>query len=113
MHSHHDLQSLFRPRLEVRHLCLMVALDQAGSVTRAADLLGLTQPALSRRIREAERRLGTDLYSREKKRLRPTLAGECLLEHAKRILAELARAEMDTIQIPAGPQALVRLGAGA
>ncbi len=113
MTLNHDLSGLMRPRLDLRHLSLVVALDQTGSVTRAAELLGITQPALSRQIREAERRLGTALYSREKKRLRPTLAGECLLEHAKRILAEVARAESDTIQLPAGPQHLVRLGAGA
>jgi LysR family transcriptional regulator for metE and metH len=109
----HDFQGLMRPRLELRHLSLVVALEQTGSVTRAAELLGITQPALSRQIREAERRLGTTLYSREKKRLRPTLAGECLLEHAKRLLGDLARAEMDTIQLPAGPRQMVRLGAGA
>ena len=113
MPFNHDFSGLMRPRLDLRHLSLVVALDQTGSVTRAAELLGITQPALSRQIREAERRLGTALYSREKKRLRPTLAGECLLEHAKRILAEVARAELDTIQLPAGPQHLVRLGAGA
>lgn len=113
MLKNHDLLSLLRPRLEVRHLSVMVALERAGSVTRAADLLGLTQPALSRQIREAERRLGITLYRRDKKRLRPTLAGECLLEHGKRILSDLALAEADTAQIPTGPRHIVRLGAGA
>ncbi len=41
------------------------------------------------------------------------MAGECLLEHARRILSDLAAAEADTVQIPAGPRHLVRLGAGA
>lgn len=109
----HELIDLLRPRLEVRHLSTMVALDQAGTVTRAAEQLGITQPALSRQIREAERRLGTALYTRERKRLRPTLAGECLLQHAKRILADIAGAESDTVQIPAGPRHVVRFGAGA
>jgi LysR family transcriptional regulator for metE and metH len=113
MTENHDFHDLARPRLDVRHLSLVVALDRAGSVTRAAELLGLTQPALSRQIREAERRLGTRLYDRVNKRLVPTLAGECLLQNAKRILFELARAEVDTIQIPVGPQQVVRIGAGA
>ncbi len=113
MPKNHDPVDLLRPRLGVRHLGIMVALDHAGSVTRAADLLGITQPALSRQIRDAERRLGIALFTREKKRLRPTLAGECLLEHAKRILSDLAGAEADSVQIPAGPRDVVRIGSGA
>ena len=101
------------PRLEVRHLTPLIALEQTGSVTRAAELLGITQSALSRRIQEAEQRLGTKLYVRGQKRLRLTDAGACLLEHAKRILGALERAESDTIQMPAGPKHVVRVGAGA
>ena len=106
-------RSDLHPRLEVRHLTPMIALEQTGSVTRAAELLGITQSALSRRIQEAEQRLGTTLYLRSQKRLRLTAAGACLLENAKRILAALERAESDTIQMPAGPRHVVRVGAGA
>lgn len=113
MQSNHDLHELLRPRLEVRHLSLLVAIAEAGSVTGAAALLGLSQPALSRQIREAERRLGQTLYAREKNRLRPTLAGECLLENARRILRDLSQAESDSIQIPAAPRQAVRIGCGA
>jgi len=106
-------RSELHPRLEVRHLTPLIALEQTGSVTRAAELLGITQSALSRRIQEAEQRLGTTLYVRSQKRLRLTDAGSCLLENAKRILAALERAESDTIQMPAGPRHVVRVGAGA
>jgi len=104
---------MLRARLDIRHLHLMLAIEETGSVTRAAELLGLTQPALSRQIREAERRLGTHLYERVNKRLRLTPAGDCLLQSARRILGDLHRAESDAMEFPATPQALVRIGIGA
>lgn len=104
---------MLRTRLDVRHLQLMLAIEETGSVTRAAELLGLTQPALSRQVREAERRLGTSLYERVNKRLRLTPAGDCLLQSAKRILRDLDRAESDAMEFPLAPQRLVRIGIGA
>ncbi len=53
MTQKHDTSSFLRPRLELRHLSMLLAVEQAGSVTAAAELLGITQPALSRQIREA------------------------------------------------------------
>jgi LysR family transcriptional regulator for metE and metH len=104
---------MLRTRLDVRHLHLMLAIEETGSVTRAAELLGLTQPALSRQIREAERRLGTSLYERVNKRLRLTPAGDCLLQSAKRILRDLDRAESDAMEFPLAPQSMVRIAIGA
>lgn len=105
--------SLLRTRLDIRHLRLIVAIDEAGSVTRAGEMLGLTQPALSRQITEAERRLGVLLYHRENKRLQLTPAGRCLLENAQRILADLRRAESDVKDFPSTPRTTVRLGINA
>ncbi len=113
MQKSYDISALLRPRLDVRHLSLLVAIAETGSVTRAAELLGISQPALSRQVREAERRLGRPLYDRDKKRLRPTLVGDCLLENARRILRDLNQAEADSIQLPAGPRLAVRIGSGA
>lgn len=80
-------------KLEILHLRMIKAINDAGSVTKAADRLGLTQSALSHRIKEAERRLGTDLFIRQKKKLILTGAGERLLYSAELILNELENAE--------------------
>jgi LysR family transcriptional regulator for metE and metH len=80
-------------------------------MAQAAALLGLTQSALSHRLREAERRLDGRLFRREKKRLVLTPAGERLLLTARRLVSDLARAESDVVQIAqSGVTAVVRLG---
>lgn len=99
------------PRLEIRHLAMLVAVAEAPSMAVAAELLGLTQSALSHRLQEAERRLGTALFLRQRKRLILTPAGERLLLSARRVLEGLARTESDIAQIAAaGVTAVVRLG---
>src|SRR5690349_901398 len=81
--------------LEVRHLRLVAAVADTGSVTRAARRLHLTQSALSHQLRDVETRLGTALFARTARRMVPTPAGERLLATARRVLDELAGAERD------------------
>jgi len=99
------------PRLELRHLAMLITVADAPSMAQAAALLGLTQSALSHRLREAERRLDALLFLRQKKRLVLTPAGERLLLTARRLVGDLARAESDVVQIAhSGVTAVVRLG---
>ena len=99
------------PRLELRHLAMLITVADAPSMAQAAALLGLTQSALSHRLREAERRLDAQLFLRSKKRLVLTPSGERLLLTARRLVTDLARAESDAMQIAhAGVSAVVRLG---
>lgn len=101
-----------RPRLDVRHLRMLVAIDEAQGVAPAADVLGITASALTHRIREAERRLGVTLYDRVKGRLRPTPAGDALRQSAERLLTELDRAEAAARAFMGGAEHVVRLGIG-
>jgi LysR family transcriptional regulator, regulator for metE and metH len=81
--------------LEVRHLQLVAAIVDEGSLTRAGDRLHLTQSALSHQLLEVEQRLGTPLFHRVNKRMLLTDAGQRVLSSARRILAELAETEED------------------
>jgi LysR family transcriptional regulator for metE and metH len=81
--------------LETRHLRLVQAIADTGSVTRAGDHLHLTQSAVSRQLAELEDRLGLKLFARVKKRLVITLAGEHLLGASRRILDDLVAAERE------------------
>ena len=60
-----------------------------GNVGRAASRLHLTQPPLSRHILALEDELGTPLFERNPRGMRLLPAGETLLKHARRILAEV------------------------
>lgn len=81
--------------LETRHLRLVQAIADTGSVTRAGDQLHLTQSAVSRQLAELEDRLGLRLFARVKKRLSITSAGEHLLGASRRILDDLVSAELE------------------
>ena len=100
------------PRLDVRHLAMLRAIAETGSVTRAADTLGVTQSALTHRIREAERRLGTPLFGRVGHRLYLTPAGERLYSTAVFVIADLERAESDVRVLTEQQRTVVRLGQG-
>jgi LysR family transcriptional regulator for metE and metH len=80
--------------LGVRHLRLVVAIAEQRSLTRASEVLHLTQSALSHQLRDIEGRLGTPLFLRLNKRMAPTPAGERLLMTAKSVLEELSGAEV-------------------
>lgn len=102
-----------QPKLEIRHLRMLQAMAATGSVTRAAGLLNLTQSALSHQIREAERRLGLDLFVRGDKRMQMTPAAALLNDEAGRILAQLERAEAAVETHGEGVRHVVRIGCGA
>ncbi|WP_439678614.1 LysR substrate-binding domain-containing protein [Embleya sp. MST-111070] len=83
---------LLNGRLKLRHLVLICAIADHGSVLRAAKTLHLAQPAVTRGLRESEHILGVDLFIRGPRGVTPTLFGEAFLEHARAVLAELRRA---------------------
>ncbi len=89
--------------LEIRHLRLVSAVAEHQSLTRAGDVLHLSQSALSHQLRDIEERLGSQLFHRLNRRMLPTPAGERLLESAKTILAELSAAE-EAIRTGLGPR---------
>lgn len=61
---------------------------ELGSFTRAANSMGISQPALSASIRELERRLGFDLFARTSRRVELTREGQGFLANARRIVQE-------------------------
>jgi LysR family transcriptional regulator for metE and metH len=97
-----------QPRLEVRDLRLMLALDTAGTTARAAELLHLSQPAVSRALVQLEGKLGVSLFDRSPRGLKRTAAGERLRSQAVRLLTELSDLEQ-RIAMPAHAQTSVRL----
>jgi len=75
--------------IELRHLRAFVAVAEELNFGRAATRLYLSQPALSRQIRGLERLVGCDLLRRTTHRVELTLAGEALLDRARRLLSDL------------------------
>jgi len=95
--------------LEARHLRLVKAVAEEGSLTRAGQRLHLTQSALSHQLLALEDDLGTRLFERLRKKMVPTPAGERLLQSAQSVLAELDRAAEEIRAGAQGRKGVLRL----
>ena len=97
------------PKLEVRHLKLLVTVAEEGSVTEAGKRLHLTQSALSHQLRDAEEKLGTALFLRLGRKMVLTPAGERLIACARRVLDELSNTEVQIEGLNGGARGEIRL----
>ena len=82
-------------RLKFRQLRMVEALARQQSLTRAAGVLGLTQPALTKSVRELEDLLGEPLFERHARGMRLTASGRVVLRYARGALADLGRLEAE------------------
>src|SRR5471032_1950994 len=96
--------------IERIHLSIVQEVDRQGSLTAAANVLCLTQSALSHSMRKLEEQLGTQIWLREGRSLRPTQAGQYLLAVANRVLPQLALAEERLGQFAQGERGALRIG---
>jgi len=79
--------------IEFRHLRTIRAIHQAGGLARAAEVLHITQSALSHQIKGLEDQAGVELFVRRSKPLRLSAAGQRLLRLAEKILPEIEALE--------------------
>jgi LysR family transcriptional regulator, regulator for metE and metH len=95
--------------LETRHLRLVEAVAEYGTLTSAGTRLHLTQSALSHQLLDLEGRLRVPLFHRLGKRMVPTAAGQRLLEAAHKALPHLREAEEELYRFATGRSAVLRV----
>jgi DNA-binding transcriptional LysR family regulator len=95
---------------ELRQLRHFIAVAERLHFGRAAAALHISQPPLSRSIRELERRLGATLLARTRRRVELTPEGARFLEDARRLVAQLERAVLEVGSMAAGDGGRLRLG---
>ena len=95
--------------LEIRHLRTLSALRSSGSLVRAAQLLNLTQSALSHQIRLLEERYQAPLFERKSMPIAFTATGSRLLELADKLLPEIELAERDVARLSQGDKGQLRV----
>ena len=96
--------------LERIHLAIVQEVEKQGSLTAAADVLCVTQSALSHSMKKLEQQLGIDVWLREGRSLRLTQAGQYLLAVANRVLPQLDQAESLLRQFAQGERGTLRIG---
>ncbi|MBU1441270.1 MAG: LysR family transcriptional regulator [Gammaproteobacteria bacterium] len=97
-------------RLRLRHLELLVTLDEAGTVRGSADRLSLSQPAISKMLGEIEEAFGARLFDRSRRGVRANAFGVAAIHRARIILSELSRAADEVDAMRTGASALLRIG---
>ncbi|MFF7710950.1 LysR substrate-binding domain-containing protein [Pseudomonas sp. NPDC007930] len=99
--------------MDLRQLRYFLALTEHRSFVRAAEAMGITQPAFSRSIQNLEQALGCALVDRADRGLRPTAQGEVLVQHARRLLQGVAALASEIGQLGALDAGQVRLAVEA
>ncbi len=106
-----DIDRVLRSNLKLRHLQLLVALDQFRHLGRAAEFLSLTQPAVSKSLAEIERLFALDLFVRSTRGTEPTPYGETVVRFARTVLAEFGRTRDEVASLASGAAGRVSVGA--
>jgi DNA-binding transcriptional LysR family regulator len=96
--------------LSVRQLHALAVLGEQRNIHRAAALMNISQPAMSKLLSDLERRIETQLFVRGPRGADPTVAGEVLIRHARMILGEVKRASEDLTEVAKGRPETLRIG---
>jgi DNA-binding transcriptional LysR family regulator len=97
--------------MNLNHLAVFHAVAQAGSMTLGAERLDVSQPAVSKQVRELERVLGVHLFDRVGRRVHLSQAGEILADYARRLFALAHEAEAAMADVRAVGQGRLVVGA--
>lgn len=95
--------------LSLLNLRLFVQVCEQRSIARVAQSEALVASAISKRLAQLEHQMGADLFLREKRGLKPTAAGETLLEHARTMLAAASHMQQEMAAYGKGVQGQVRV----
>jgi LysR family cyn operon transcriptional activator len=99
--------------MELRHLRYFVSVAEHGSVSRAAQHVHVSQPALSRQIHDLESELGVRLFDRVGRRIELTAQGEDLLRYCRDVLAQAESVRERARALAGGVVGVLRVGATA
>lgn len=96
--------------MDLKQLTALVTVSEVGSVTKAAQVLHIVQPAVTRQIRSLEEEFGVTLFERSRQGMTLTAEGEVLVDRARRALQELDRARAELRPSPTSVRGIVTIG---
>lgn len=96
--------------MDLKQLTALITVAEVGSITKAAQVLHLVQPSVTRQVKLLEEELGVLLFERTRQGMVPTAAGAAFVERARRALRELDQARAEARPATAGLSGIVTLG---
>ncbi|KKB09129.1 LysR family transcriptional regulator [Devosia chinhatensis] len=102
-------------RLRLRHFRLLMAIDEHGTILKAAEAVALTQPGATKALQEIENAMGETLFVRTRRGLEPNELGHCVIRYARLIMTDMRhlRDEMKAALEGAGGRLSVGMIMGA
>lgn len=105
-----QIDRVLRSNIKLRHLQLVVALDQFRHLGRTAEFLSVSQPAVSRMLGEVENMLGLTLFDRSTRGTVPTASGRSIVRFARSVLAQFERTRDEIAAVESGAAGRTRVG---
>lgn len=106
-----DGEALLRSGLKLRHMRIVVALEEHGQISAAAQVMNISQPAASRMISEIEDILGVQICERLPRGVRLTPYGAALARRGRAILLEMRQVDREISDLKSGKGGSVFIGA--
>lgn len=105
-----SLEGFFRSRLKLRHLQLVLAIDEQRNLHRASDKMKIAQPAASKLLSEIEAIVGVPLFARQSRGLVPTVHGDIFIRNSAIILKMLNQTAEELKSVAEGESGVVTIG---
>ncbi len=105
-----QIDRVLRSNIKLRHLQLLVALDQFRHLGRTAEFMSVSQPAVSKMLSEVESMLALTLFDRSARGTEPTDSGVSLIRFARSVLAEYERTRDEISAVASGTAGRTRVG---
>lgn len=105
-----ELQRRLTTRLKMRHLMLLLHIRQHGSLTRVAEQMASSQPAITNALAELEAMFGAPLFDRSARGMAPTALGKVVLERAGAMIQDLGHLVRDMETLASGHGAHLHIG---
>jgi DNA-binding transcriptional LysR family regulator len=100
-----------RANIKPRHMQLLALLDETRNLGKAAAQLNISQSAVSKSLSEIEGGVGLKLFERNARGVAPTIYGECLIKHSRKVLADLSEAHRELNALASGATGRLVVGA--
>jgi DNA-binding transcriptional LysR family regulator len=105
-----DVARRLSARLKMRHLVLLLQIQQHGSLTRVAEHMASSQPAVTNALSELESMFGTPLFERTSRGMLPTAMGAVVLERARAMINDLDHLAREMEAVASGHSAHLHIG---